>query len=460
MAPSSDLPTRLTNVWYGSVWLLMLAAVIYGLTRGHSLTSLTVVASLATFVVFSILVVRIRTRLFACLTVTTLVVPLYLFETYLTVEADLERSRQSRVAHFTKLRAQGIAAYPAVFPSGLLDLWQTTGRKSPSPIMIGGREFLPLAGIPNALTSYCPAPDDSWVTYRSDAFGFRNPAGTEVTAHPKFALLGDSFVQGYCVADEFTYAAQISVLGPTASYGMNGNSVLMELATYREYVKALRPDHIIWFFFEGNDLSDYLAERSWPLLRAYLDPAHVQDLKRLNGSISAALKQFIDQHLTSEVIATVIREPDRQRRASSTEHRLPHEVLSFLLLRRTRAVLRHSLEPKTFTLPVLTATEWREITNIWREVVETQRQQGGQITFVYIPAHWRFLIKDPSAFQALERKVATLWSGLGADYVTLTGSLEAHGNPLAYYNGIHFTAHGYRLTADVIVNHLRHSARE
>jgi hypothetical protein len=54
---------------------------------------------------------------------------------------------------------------------------------------------------------------------------------------------------------------------------MNGTSVLTQLAIYREYVQRLRPSHIIWFFYEGNDLEDYLEERTWPLLRAYLSSA-------------------------------------------------------------------------------------------------------------------------------------------------------------------------------------------
>jgi hypothetical protein len=447
---SAPHPTiRLINAWYSSAWILILAAVIYHLTHVHSLISLSATAPLTTLVVFSILAVRTETRLFACLALTTLMVPFYLFEFYLIIKTDLETHRPSKVAHITRLREQGIAVYPAVVPSGFLSLWLRTGGNNPSPIMIEGREILPLAGIPTVLTSYCPLPDGSWVTYHSDRFGFRNPPGTERGAPPKFALLGDSFVHGFCVPDASTYAAQLSVLGPTASYGMNGTSILTQLAIYREYVKALRPEHIIWFFYEGNDVAEYLRERTWPLLRAYLDPAHVQDLVRLNGSLSVALKQFINQQLASNGVATVVH--DREHR------NFRGEIFDFLRLRRTRRVLTLAWEG---TPPALTETDWREISGIWREVIEMQHAQGGRITFVYIPAHWRFLAKDPARFQALERKVVTLWSGLGADYVTLTKPLEATGNPLAYYahNDLHFNEEGYRLTAAAIVKHLRHSA--
>jgi hypothetical protein len=404
-------------------------------------------------VVFSILAVRTATRLFACLALTTLVVPFYLFEAYLWLDAYLETTRHSNAAHVAKLRKQGLAAYPAVFPSGFLDLWQRTGEKSRSPIMIEGREILPLSGIADVLTSYCPAHDRSWIMYHSDRFGFRNPLVGQAEGAPEFALLGDSFVQGYCVPDAFTYAAEISVLGPTASYGMSGTSALIQLAIYREYVKPLRPHHIVWFFYEGNDLTDYhLGERTWPLLRAYLDPGYVQDLVRLNGRISVAMKRFIDQRLASEDVATLVHDRDADRNS-------PDGILDFLLLRRTGDALRRLGKPRhPFTMPTLTEPEWREISHIWREVIETQRAQGGQTTFVYIPAHWRFLAKDPAPFQALERKVVALWSDLGVDYVTLTDPLEATGNPLGFYRGLHFNEQGYRLTAEAIVKHLRRSA--
>jgi hypothetical protein len=398
--------------------------------------------------------VRTTTRLFACLALTTLVVPLYLFEAYLWATAAPDRIA-SKTGHVVKLREQGFAAYPAVFPSGFLRLWQSSGDNSASPITIDGQEILPLAGIPDVLTVYCPAADLDMLTYRSDALGFRNPTGTGRREAPEFAVLGDSFAQGFCVSDPFTYAEQISVLGPTASYGMNGTSPLTQLAIYREYVKALRPHRIVWFFYEGNDPEDYLAERTWPLLRAYLERGHSQGLVSSNEPISLAMKRFIDQRLGSVEVA-----------ALGLERRPPMlgEMVDFLLLRRARAILRLRLSGQPFIAfpPELTETKWHEVADIWREVIEAQRMQGGQITFVYIPAHWRFLANDPAPFQVLEQTVVTLWSGLGVDYLSLTELLEATGDPLAYYGDDlhHFSEKGYRLTGDAIVRHLRRSSGE
>ena len=130
-----------------------------------------------------------------------------------------------------------------------------------------------------------------------------------------------------------------------------------------------------------------------------------------------------------------------------------------MLLRRARAILRLTREPNEPTN--LAETEWREITGIWREVMETQHRQAGQITFVYMPSHFHFLAHDSASFKALERKVVTLWSGLGVDYISLTALLEATENPLAYYSHDgHLNEKGYELTGEAIIEHLRLSAGE
>jgi hypothetical protein len=106
------------------------------------------VISLGIFIVFSILAVRPATRLLACLALTTLVVPFYLFEIYVRVTAA---PAPDKVKYEAELREQGVAAYPAVFPRGFLDLWQNPDDNSSYPIVIQGRRILPLAGIPDVL---------------------------------------------------------------------------------------------------------------------------------------------------------------------------------------------------------------------------------------------------------------------------------------------------------------------
>lgn len=449
MGSKSPLATRLLSLWYGVLWILLLAAVVYGFAKGNSLTSPVLVAALVILLIFSGLAVRASSRLVGCLALTTLAAPLYLFEAYLWLSGvpDVFGS-QPKVEDVVRLREQGIAAYPSVFPRGFFRLTEGDGAIDESPIVVRGREVLPLAGIPDVPTVYCRTPAVGMLTYHSDEWGFRNPVLSNPRESLEIALLGDSFVQGFCVADELTYAAQLSALGPTASFGINGTSVLAQLATYREYVEALEPAHVVWFFYEGNDPVEYRAERTWPLLRGYFDPLHVQDLLGLKGELSIAMKRFIDHELESEEVATVARS------------RLPHDSVldalpGVLVLRRSRAALPLIEVAEAEALPTLDDTEWHEITRLWRQVIEAQRDHGGDITFVYLPTHSRFVVDDPAPFLAVERKVMALWASLDVDHMSTSHLLHAAETPLAYYRDYHFDEDGYRLTGRSIVEHLR-----
>jgi hypothetical protein len=125
---------------------------------------------------------------------------------------------------------------------------------------------------------------------------------------------------------------------------MDGSSALTQLAIFREYVASLRAHHVIWFFYEGNDIGDYLLERTWPLLSAYLEHGYLQGLVRLNDLISLAMKRFIDQRLGSvDVAALEYAEQSGNLKAT----------VDFLLLRRAREAFRLVRIPK---LPDLAET--------------------------------------------------------------------------------------------------------
>jgi hypothetical protein len=168
------------------------------------------------------------------------------------------------------------------------------------------------------------------------------------------------------------------------------------------------------------------------------------------------MQRFIDQRLGSPEVATVTHELNLRRGFLGWG-------ADILLLRQARAALTSAwqAEPPKPDLPVTDVPQaaWQEISEIWREVVEQQRADGGDITFVYIPAHYRFLAQHQAAFQALEQKVVRRWAELGVPYVSLTKLLETTGNPLAYYgrHDLHFNPEGYRLTSEAIAQSLARS---
>jgi lysophospholipase L1-like esterase len=111
-----------------------------------------------------------------------------------------------------------------------------------------------------------------YVIYESDEHGFHNPKGIWGTNSLDIVALGDSFTQGSCVASDENFVSVIREHYPkTLNLGMSGQGPLNTLATLKDYVQALKPNVVLWFFFEGNDVADLFYERQSPLLMRYLD---------------------------------------------------------------------------------------------------------------------------------------------------------------------------------------------
>lgn len=153
--------------------------------------------------------------------------------------------------------------------------------------------LVPLAGISDAQTVYCPRAGQ-YLLYRSDERGFRNPPGLISSQTARIVLAGDSFTAGHCVDDEQTVGTRLRTAGyPVVSLGRDGSGPLGVLATLREYLKPLAPDHVIWLFYEGNDLRDLDWEDRESLLPSYLDPAFSQNLITRQASVDSVLRSWI-----------------------------------------------------------------------------------------------------------------------------------------------------------------------
>ena len=164
---------------------------------------------------------------------------------------------------------------------------------------MAGTPVVPLSGVPHAPIVMCNEAG-SYVTYESDRFGFNGP--DEVWDRPaEIALVGDSFVEGWCVGREDSLAAVFRDAHPaTLNVGYTGHGPLAELGTIREYVAPLRPAHVFWFFYEGNDLvRDLPAEMESPVLRRYLEPGFDQQLRLRSVVIGNEMRRHFDARLAA-----------------------------------------------------------------------------------------------------------------------------------------------------------------
>jgi hypothetical protein len=103
--------------------------------------------------------------------------------------------------------------------------------------------------------------------YRTNSFGMKGPEVRSGTT--KIALLGDSFVEGYGNDNE-TSVDQVmqGLLGDrhdVLNFGVVGSSTVDQLALYAEFARHFRPEIVVLFFVNYNDLQENLesSNKRW-----------------------------------------------------------------------------------------------------------------------------------------------------------------------------------------------------
>ena len=270
----------------------------------------------------------------------------------------------------------------------------------------------------------------TWVSTVADEFGFRNPPGL-VNQKPELVLIGDSFAEGYCVADEETPAARLRRHFPkTVTVGKSNWGPWAELATYREYVQAWRPKLVVWFYYGGNDGEDFGL--------------------RARGTMYDILPRYLRERHLPEFAGRDPRTPEKFRAQLEAElgrlEKRPwlqpgHGLLSFLGLKQMRSLFAPAA-------PAQVAPFSPEVWPILELVRAEVEKDGGAFLVVNLPS-WRDL-NAPA-------QVSEWITGLQErrfHFVDLEPVMRASGDPLRYFplrRENHYNAAGYELVAEEII---------
>jgi len=138
----------------------------------------------------------------------------------------------------------------------------------------------------------------SFETIDSDEYGFNNPPGTWATQSADVLLLGDSYVEGFCVPREDRLAEIVRKRYPaTVNLGRGGLGPLGELALLREYGPAVRPKVIVWAYYD-NDWADLRTELRVPTLVRYLqDQEFTQHLHAQREQVNRLVNEIMDRRI-------------------------------------------------------------------------------------------------------------------------------------------------------------------
>lgn len=192
-------------------------------------------------------------------------------------------SNERKLDRILELRSEHVQAYPSyVF----------------DPDMHGPGDYYHLANIPNTQTVLCESPNSraEWIT---DEVGFRNPAG-QLGGQVDYLFIGDSFAEGACQPENFTFGGLFRSQGKTVfNLGRGGTGPLFSYATLVEYGSAVRADTVLWFVFTGNDLHDLRSEKT-TRLSAYMAQDYSQNLISRRSEVGDRLRVFLDQQITKK----------------------------------------------------------------------------------------------------------------------------------------------------------------
>ena len=199
---------------------------------------------------------------------------------------------RTRLQVIKDLRSEGVDAVPVVQGSAIPTEWQ---------IKDGAELLFPFTGMSNKTTVYSNE-NGKYLIYLSDRYGFNNPDAEWDSMPTEWVLMGDSFTHGCSVQPGEDIARQIctNTNDSVINLGVGGNGPLLEFSILKEYAEPMRPEKVIWLYFEGNDLIDLKREREKPLFRKYLQDGFSQDLIHKQKEIDSKLEKYIFNKMKAE----------------------------------------------------------------------------------------------------------------------------------------------------------------
>ncbi len=310
------------------------------------------------------------------------------------------------------------------------------------PVIANGAlpKFLPLSSLANAVTIFCNEGDQrEFPIIRTDRYGFNNDDTVYAWSKEKILIVGDSFAQGSCVHQEQSVAGVLRRNGyPAISVGIGGFGPVMTLASLKEYGEPLKPKTVLWFYFDGNDVSDLEEKglRSKFLLR-YLREGFSQNLIKR--------QEEVDRFWRGGTFGGILNDFQKDDRAKED---WDHTLIENLPLVRELTGMED--------LDSLTDDE--SLVRIFTKIMAIAKRRveawGGKLYFVVIPNKDDYHGRVPK----FRFPIMTAVRKLEIPIVDVDAAIRSTGDPLRYYpvrdQWGHFNAEGYRVFSRQVISAL------
>jgi hypothetical protein len=300
------------------------------------------------------------------------------------------------------------------------------------------QKILPLSGIANVETVYCNENGD-YLIYKSDRYGFNNK--DSMYEEYEGIAFGDSFVHGACVKPESNMISLISKSGKyTLNLGNGGNGPLLNIALFQEIREELKPKKVLWFFYEGNDLTDLDIELKNEHLKKYLDDSNFNTKQfKIKNDIDSYLKTILEKEKNEFI---------------------KKKVSVFMKIIRLNIFIAlftsFDSSPKKVQIRIdISAEKLLILEKIINRANSISKQLGAKFYFIYLPEYFRYKLdyknfaKD-KILEALKKNNITV--------IDIEKTVSSFEKPLKFFpfeEYGHYNNMGYQFVADEIVKQLK-----
>lgn len=310
-------------------------------------------------------------------------------------------------------------------------------------LVLGGDTVVPLSpGPAGATTVFCNETGE-YLTYVADEFGFNNPRGLWRRESVDIAIIGDSFAQGACVPPQDHFVSRIRLRqSRTLSAGVSGAGPLHMLALLREYLWPVRPRHVVWSYYEGNDLQDLRDELDSPALRAYLAKGFRHGLPEQQVDVDRQRSRFLDSLLA------------HFPQPANSMREYIDGVTPLVTLTALRTVVG-------FDRPSPTPADVDVFERVLLAARDAVASWGGTLHFVYLPTYRRFAGHDHEHYR-LRAGVRAAVRRAGLPLADLVPAFRSAENPRAfwYHPRGHYSERGNMVVADSILSGIEEWERQ
>ncbi|WOS64942.1 SGNH/GDSL hydrolase family protein [Sinorhizobium fredii] len=300
---------------------------------------------------------------------------------------------------------------------------------------LSGTDELPealLSGFPSTQVVLCTS-KGGVVSYTADRYGFNNPDDV-YNRRLDLMLLGDSFVEGFCLPPGEDLASSVRAGGAAAaSIGIRGNGPLVELAMLGRFGEVLRPRHVMMVFVEGNDWENLERELAVPWLLEALSPDANYGWQSTAQATMREARSILAERKNTPVTGI--------------------DLLTRTSLLRNFVALQQTLARLGLVYPKIAGSK-PEFRKILHRAKELTKSWGGTFTLVYVPRMDRFIgpLSSDQPFDPLRRRVLVAAAAEGIPVIDLHEAMRAQAEPiLLYAPDAHFSRAGAKFAANEIL---------